>query len=74
MDNHFKVPHLSVVDAEKIIAGIRPKMAILTHFGMQLWKAKPGEIAAQLSLKTGVKVQAAYDGMQFDLAELEKAD
>jgi ribonuclease BN (tRNA processing enzyme) len=72
MDNHFKVPHLSVIDAEKIIAGIRPKLAILTHFGMQLWKAGSSEIAEQLSQKTGVKVAAAHDGMIFDLADLEK--
>jgi ribonuclease BN (tRNA processing enzyme) len=74
LDNHFKVPHLSVKDAEKIISGIKPKRAILTHFGMQLWKANPQEIAEQLTQKTGIKVLAARDGMKFDLAELENHD
>jgi ribonuclease BN (tRNA processing enzyme) len=73
MDNHFKVPHLSVKDAEKIISGIKPQKAILTHFGMQLWKANPQEIARQLTEKTGIEVLAARDGMKFDLAELEKS-
>jgi len=74
LDNHFKVPHLSVKDAEKIISGIKPKKAILTHFGMQLWKANPLKIAEQLTQTTGIEVLAARDGMEFDLAELEKHD
>ncbi len=71
LDNHFKVDHLSVIDAEKIIAEIKPKVAILTHFGMQIWRAHPWEIAEQLSQKTGIKVKAARDGMKFDFAEME---
>jgi ribonuclease BN (tRNA processing enzyme) len=71
VDNHFKVDHLSVIDAEKIISGIKPKIAILAHFGMQIWRAHPWEIAEQLTQKTGVKVKAARDGMKFDLAELD---
>jgi ribonuclease BN (tRNA processing enzyme) len=70
-ENHFKVAHLSISDAERIIMGIKPKIAVLTHFGMQLWKANPVDIATQLSDKTGIRVLAARDGMKFDLAELE---
>jgi ribonuclease BN (tRNA processing enzyme) len=70
-ENHFKVAHLSISDAEHIITGIKPKLAILTHFGMQLWRANPVEIATRLSDKTGVRVLAAHDGMKFDLEELE---
>lgn len=46
-------------------------MAILTHFGMTLWRAKPWEVAAKLSEETDVNVIAARDGMRFDLAELD---
>jgi hypothetical protein len=60
-----------VPDAELIIKELKPKVAILTHFGMSVWRAKPWEIAAQLSEKTGVRVLAARDGMKFDLAQLE---
>jgi ribonuclease BN (tRNA processing enzyme) len=63
--------HLAVRDAEKLIGEIRPKVAILTHFGMGIWRAKPWLIAEQLTEKTGVKVIAARDGMKFDLAKLE---
>lgn len=63
--------HLSVPDAERLIREIKPKAAILTHFGMTMWRAKPWEIAEQLSQKTGVRVIAAQDGMKFDLTELD---
>ncbi len=72
MENHFKVDHLAIADAEKIITGIKPKVAILTHFGMSIWKAHPWEVAEQLTQKTGIKVIAARDGMKFDLEKLEE--
>jgi len=59
--------HLSIKDAEKIIAANKPKLSILTHFGMTMIRAKPWEIARQLSEKHGVEVIAARDGMQIDL-------
>ncbi len=70
IENHFNVDHLAVADAEKIIAGIRPKVAILNHFGMSLWRAHPWEVAEQLTQKTGIRVVAARDGMKFDLGQL----
>jgi ribonuclease BN (tRNA processing enzyme) len=67
------VDHLSVPDAERIIATLKPKVAILTHFGMSVWRAKPWEIAEQLSQKTGVRVIAARDGMKFEFSKLDSA-
>lgn len=63
--------HLSVPDAKIIITELKPKVAILTHFGMTMWRAKPWEIAERLSEETGVRVLAARDGMRFELAELD---
>ena len=63
--------HLSVPDAEHIIRELKPRVAILTHFGMSVWRAKPWEIAQRLSQQTGVRVLAARDGMKFDLTELD---
>ncbi len=63
--------HLSVPDAEHIIMELKPRVAILTHFGMTMWRAKPWEIAQRLSQQSGVKVIAARDGMKFDLSQLE---
>jgi len=65
------VDHLSVTDAERIISELKPKVAILTHFGTGVWRAKPWEIAQNLSQQTGINVIAAWDGMSFDLSQLD---
>jgi len=65
--------HLSVPDVEHIITELKPKVAILTHFGMTMWRAKPWEIAEGLSQETGVRVLAARDGMKFDLSQLDES-
>ena len=67
------VDHLSVPDVERIITELKPKVAILTHFGMSVWRAKPWQIAERLSEKTGVRVIAARDGMKFDLSQLDNS-
>ncbi len=63
--------HLSVPDAEHIIRELKPKVAILTHFGMNVWRAKPWLVAEKLSQQTGIKVVAARDGMKFELSQLD---
>ena len=67
LDANHPFDHLSVPDAEHIITELKPKVAILTHFGRTMWQAKPWEVAQRLSQDTGVKVIAARDGMRFDL-------
>jgi ribonuclease BN (tRNA processing enzyme) len=71
IENHFKVDHLALADVERIINGIKPKAAILSHYGISIWKARPWEVAEQMTQKTGVKVIAARDGLKFDLDTLE---
>jgi len=61
------VDHLCLSDAESLISGIRPKKAVLTHFGMTMLKAKPQIQALDLSDKLGIEVVAAYDGMTLSL-------
>jgi len=63
--------HLTTSDVKRIITEAKPKAAILTHFGMGMWRAKPWEIAQRLTQETGVKVIAARDGMKFDLSRLD---
>ncbi len=63
--------HLSAPEAGKIIRELKPRAAIITHFGMTMWRAKPWEVAKRLSEETGVRVIAARDGMRFELAELD---
>lgn len=57
------VQHLSFGDAKKIIRNIKPKKAILTHFGLTMLKAGPHALAKALSWETGLDVVAASDGM-----------
>lgn len=57
------IDHLCLADAEDIIKKVRPKQAILTHFGMTMLKAKPHIQAEELSRRLGIEVSAAYDGM-----------
>jgi phosphoribosyl 1,2-cyclic phosphodiesterase len=61
------LPHLSLDDAEAIIREARPRLAILTHFGMTMWRAHPWELAARLTESTGIDVKAARDGMTIEL-------
>jgi len=63
--------HLSVPDVEWLIKEMKPKAAILTHFGLSVWKANPELLAENMTESTGVRVIAARDGMEFDLAELD---
>lgn len=73
-NDELPTDHLSMPDAERLIRELKPKVAILTHFGMTMWQAKPWEIAEQLSQRTGIRVMAARDGMKFDLAELDNTE
>jgi len=64
------IEHLSVEDVKTIIKKVRPKLTILTHFGMTMIKAKPWLVAAELEKELGLKVVAASDGMNLDLEEV----
>jgi len=72
LEERPEIDHLSFKDAEKILSINKPKLGIITHFGMTMVKAKPWEIAEDLSKKLGVKIIAARDGMEIDLDEYKK--
>jgi ribonuclease BN (tRNA processing enzyme) len=65
------VEHLTAPDAERLVREIKPKIAIMTHFGTSMWRAKPALVAEQLTQKTGIRVMAATDGLIFALSELD---
>ncbi|HHH79366.1 MAG TPA: MBL fold metallo-hydrolase, partial [Thermoplasmatales archaeon] len=67
MKEKKEIPHLSLNDAERIFSVNKPKLGILTHFGMTMLKAKPWVLADELSKKLNIKVIAARDGMMVDL-------
>jgi len=61
------IEHLSVDDVKTILKKAKPKLTILTHFGMTMIRAKPWEVASELGKELGLKVIAASDGMKLDL-------
>jgi ribonuclease BN (tRNA processing enzyme) len=65
----LRVDHLNLEDVKIIIKEIKPKAAIITHFGMTMVRAKPWELADKLFDELGIRVVAARDGMDFKLDE-----
>ncbi len=64
------IEHLSIEDVKTIINKAKPRLTILTHFGMTMIKAKPRLVAAELEKELGLKIIAASDGMKIDLEEV----
>lgn len=57
------IKHMDLGNCKKLITEIKPKAAILTHFGLTMLKNKPWKLAEKLTEETGTQVKAAYDGM-----------
>ena len=62
-----RILHMDATDATRLIREVRPRVAIITHFGTTMLQAKPEKVAARMADETGVKVVDARDGMSFDL-------
>jgi phosphoribosyl 1,2-cyclic phosphodiesterase len=60
------VDHLTFDDAKRLIAGIRPGAAILTHFGTKMLERDPRRLAYELEDDLGIRVYAAHDGWTYD--------
>ncbi|UCH72111.1 MAG: MBL fold metallo-hydrolase [Thermoplasmatales archaeon] len=61
------IMHLCMKDVEKIISKNKPKLSIITHFGITMIRAKPWDIAKKLSEKLNIEVIAARDGMEIGI-------
>ena len=68
------IQHLCLNDARQLIAGIKPRVAILTHFGMAMLRSRPRELARQLTEELGIETIAARDGMTYEVLENEMVD
>lgn len=65
-----EIDHLSIDDCAEIITGIKPRVAIITHFGMTMIRTGPWNVARQLRERTGVTVLAAEDGKHYSIEKL----
>lgn len=61
--------HLAVDQAAEVIKQLRPRLAILTQFGMKMIHGNPAAEAARVADETGIPTIAANDGMRVHLGE-----
>ncbi|MFH0754179.1 MAG: MBL fold metallo-hydrolase [Candidatus Omnitrophota bacterium] len=66
IEKHDVVDHLAVNDFVRIVEHIKPEIAIMTHFGMNLIREKPYRLAEKLKKETGINIIAAHDGMKLE--------
>lgn len=62
-DSEEKEHNLSSDDAVRIINKVKPRLAIITHFGLRMMKADPLYEAREIQRRTNVQTIAAKDGM-----------
>jgi phosphoribosyl 1,2-cyclic phosphodiesterase len=61
------VDHLTFDHAREIIAQVRPRVAVMQHFGTKMLEQNPARLAAGLEQELGMRVIAAYDNMLLDV-------
>jgi len=64
-----ELDHMHVPEAVELIRAMKPKLAVISHFGMTMIRARPWVVAQEMSEQTGCKVIAASDGRELDLSE-----
>jgi len=61
------VDHLTFDQARAVIARVRPRVAVMQHFGTKMLEQNPRRLAAELEDELGLRVIAAYDNMRLDV-------
>ncbi|HBE44532.1 MAG TPA: MBL fold hydrolase [Deltaproteobacteria bacterium] len=62
----YIIDHLSVQDFIEVVTEVKPEVAIMTHFGMNIIEEGPEMLAERLQKETGIRIIAAYDGMKWE--------
>jgi phosphoribosyl 1,2-cyclic phosphodiesterase len=65
--DEMNVDHLTWDDARAIVREIRPRVTVFQHFGTKMLEAGPQRLAQELEDELGLRVIAAYDGLQLDV-------
>lgn len=66
--------HLHVPEVEELVKTMRPRLSILSHFGMTILRARPWVVAREMSERTGCRVVAATDGMRVEMEGQAKSE
>ncbi|MDP9024692.1 MAG: MBL fold metallo-hydrolase [Candidatus Eremiobacteraeota bacterium] len=61
------VDHLTWDDARRVVAIVRPRVAVFQHFGTKMLEANPAQLAQGVEDDFGLRAIAAYDGLLLDL-------
>jgi phosphoribosyl 1,2-cyclic phosphodiesterase len=61
------VDHLTWDDACRVVAEVRPQVAVFQHFGTKMLEADPQRLAQSLEDELGLRAIAAYDGFTLDV-------
>jgi phosphoribosyl 1,2-cyclic phosphodiesterase len=64
----LRADHLTFAEARVLVEKIRPKVAVLTHFGTKMLERDPATLARELEDELGLRAFAAYDGWTLDVA------
>lgn len=59
--------HMCSKNFADLIKKVKPKLAIMTHFGLKMINSNPISEAKEITRKTGIKTLAAFDGMSLDV-------
>ena len=65
--DQMNADHLTWSDARRVVADVRPKVAVFQHFGTKMLESDPPRLAAELEDDLGLRAIAAYDGLELDL-------
>ena len=59
--------HMCTSNFSKLIEEVRPKLALMTHFGFKMINENPAIEAKIIQEKTGIRTLAAFDGMMVEI-------
>jgi L-ascorbate metabolism protein UlaG (beta-lactamase superfamily) len=65
--DQINADHFTWQDARRVVAEVRPKVAVFAHFGTKMLEADPPRLAEQLEDELGLRVIAASDDYVLDI-------
>ncbi len=60
---------MTLADGMKLVDAVKPKLAIIQHFGLRALRYGPERMASEIAERTGVRAIAARDFMKMDLSK-----
>jgi len=61
------VDHMTFDQAKAVMAEVRPRVAVMQHFGTKMLEQGPARLAREVEDELGIRVIAAYDNMRLDV-------